>query len=79
MCDVFGYVEIRFWVKKFDCKKEDKALFQHGMKICGLVEEELSELKKGDDRKRRISMGVKSQNNDLGGLTPFRSPGVITD
>jgi hypothetical protein len=44
-------------------EKEAEVLCQYGMKVCGLVEEELAELKKGDDRKRVVAWLIRKKTS----------------
>lgn len=44
-------------------EKEAEALFQHGLDCCGLQEEELPELKKGDDRKKVIAWHIRQNTS----------------
>ena len=44
-------------------EQEAERLFQHGLVCCGLTEGDLSELKKGDDRKKVIAWDIRRKTS----------------
>ena len=44
-------------------EKEAEALFQHGLACCGITEEQLAGLKKGDDRKKVIAWHIRNRTS----------------
>lgn len=49
-------------IQRHDEKKAE-ALFQHGLACCGIKEEELPKLKKGDDRKKVIAWHIRKNTS----------------
>lgn len=44
-------------------EKEAESLFQHGLSCCGVTEEQLPGLKKGDDRKKVIAWHIRNKTS----------------
>ena len=49
-------------IRKHD-EKEAERLVQHGLVCCGITDEDLPELKKGDDRKKVIAWHIRKKTS----------------